>query len=529
MTAPLTEGRDPRSAILKRRNAVIGSIHAAEEACKQRFQIGLTSPYKIGQLPTPVLIAAAKEAAFNTSIGETELTEMPPIFFNNWVWAYGDKNEPILVVNQPKTYEDCTTLTNLLTGEDPNVTHLYSISGNAQSNGANQVHLGCSLVHLGMINKGVDQDVLHEIIVNNMGKVAGGIDVITALQIGLVGLESDMLGYRKADWYMIRTDAQKIIDGEAPDIPGYPEESWAETGRHCLMRNGHGDLILDDGEALRIRQLCLGVPEGRPARSIEVIPPIPERLYPFHPDSRGNMPSMITNGADWKQPLAQSIGCGAIKDGHIKRAIGAAEDKFHNKYGDNALGPALLKGTPYQLVLAAEKLKAGRVVLKREGKLKSFFTTDTTYRLWIPDTDVDFTLHKPKTEADIELITRLMVAAAGCGKAQLSAVAGIARYDAGTKDKEYYTTEVDLGVVRPFESSTLVNRLRENPSKPLGTSTFDMPGFLVKERSHYSVKITKYEDGRAVDSVTFSISGDSSSGNGFQSWLYMMSLGYMER
>jgi len=40
------------------------------------------------------------------------------------------------------------------------------------------------------------------------------------------------------------------------------------------------------------------------------------------------------------------------------------------------------------LVLAAEKLKAGRVVLKREGKLKSFFTTDTTYRLWIPDTDL---------------------------------------------------------------------------------------------------------------------------------------------
>lgn len=562
------------------------SLQDAEQRIKQTYQLGLIGPYEIGSLPTPTLIAAAKENAFYDYIGQ-ESSEMPPIFFNDWTWAIGDEKGPKMIINQPSCIEDCNELMNLYTGEDQNATHLYSISGNARHNSFGQVHIDHSLVRLGKINKNINRAILDDIIQSNINKVTGGIDGITALEIGLVEPEDDKLPYRLAHQSMERSALQRIIAGNPTQNIDLEKGSWAEMGAYELRRDDQGKLILDEDEILIIRELCLGLPRVqydriRKARlrneimNIEVKSPIPDHLYPFHPDSRGKMPVMITNGGDWKEPLARSIGCGAIRDTHIKEATGAAEDKFHTRFGDDALGPALLQGSPYPLVLAAEKLEAGRKVLEKDGMLESFFTTDTTYRVTNPVTGEDYTLHKPKTEADTETITRLLSRAAECGRAHLSAVAGIARYDVATKIKEYFTTELDLGIVQPFETSTLVNRLRKNASKPLGTSTFDMQDFLIKTQPHYKVTVAKYIEGihklqvlipetsgdlvfnpkylheipsddelrsigitvssntlnhryQKIADGSFDISGDRSSGNDFQSWLYMISLGYIPK
>lgn len=566
------------------RDTVKRSLQDAELRFKQTYQLGLLGPYEIVNIPTPTLIAAAKERAFNDYIGQ-ESSEMPPIFFNDWTWAIGDKKGPKMIINQPSSIEDCNELINLYTAEHPDTTHLYSISGNARPSSFGQVHIDHSLVRFGKINKKINQTILNETIQSNINKVAGGIDGISALEIGLVEPEDDKLPYERVNQSIKRTDLQKIFAGNPPQDLDLDKGSWADAGAYQLRRHAQGKLILDEEEILRIRALCLGIPEENLHRALfrnEVRrtkieeTPLPSHLYPFHLDSQGEMPSMITNGGDWKEPLARSIGCGAIRDSHIKEAIGAAEDAFHAEFGDAALGPAMLKRSPYPLVLAAEKLEAGRKVLEKDGLLESFFTTDTTYRLRIPNTDVDYTLHKPKTEEDIETITRLMIEASESGKAHLSAVAGIARYDEKTKEKEFFTTEVDLGIVQPFETSTLVNRLRKNASKPLGTSTFDMQDFLIKTQSNYQVQVSKYEDVnqqprilrvadyddlrynpallrrapsdaelenigihvsnddnnhayKRVGSAEFSISGDRSSGNDLQSWLYMMSLGYIPR
>lgn len=237
----------------------------------------------------------------------------------------------------------------------------------------------------------------------------------------------------------------------------------------------------------------MGAVELKRATRVEHLPTLPYHLYPLHPDTQNRFPAMVTNGSDWKAPLARSIGCPIINDLNIKVATNAAEDEFHAEFGKDALGPVLLHGSPYQLLLADVKLEAGKKILEKDNKLESFFTSDTTYRLMIDGSDVNFTIHKPKTKEDREKITRLLADAALSGNAHLAAVAGIVRYDEVSKEKEYYTTELDLGIVQPFDITILVNRLEQNASKPLGTSTFDIPDFLVERQPFYKMKITKYD------------------------------------
>ena len=237
---------------------------------------------------------------------------------------------------------------------------------------------------------------------------------------------------------------------------------------------------------------------------VEVIPALPKSLHPFHLDSGGRLPALITNGSIGKKPFAMEIGCPIIENCEVARATGNAEDRFHEEFGDSVLGPSFLFGVPYSLVLAREKLQAGIEVLQRDNTLQSFFTTDSAYRLVIPG-QLDVTIHKPKKPEDVGTLARLLYEASQVDNAALSSVSGIARYDEATREIEYYSTEAELGNLRQFDMSALTARLSRNGHYSMGTPTYETMDFLVNRPDHIKTHVTKYtlaevaDDGRQGD------------------------------
>lgn len=223
------------------------------------------------------------------------------------------------------------------------------------------------------------------------------------------------------------------------------------------------------------------------------LPPLSFSLFPYHVDSMGYLPAMVTNGVGTKELPAKSVGLPIIHNPEIKLKTESAEAALHGSLGNLPLRPRILYGSPYELVVAAVKLEAARKVLEKYNIKQSFYTTDAVYLVTTAEGE-EVTLHKSKNNHDIEATIDLLKRASLGG--YLSAVAGIARYDTFTGRKEYYTTSIDLGPVIPLNDQTielLYNRLRNNSSVALGTSTHDIPGLLVEPRSSYRNRITKYE------------------------------------
>ncbi|MFH0773386.1 MAG: hypothetical protein V1922_03685 [bacterium] len=239
-------------------------------------------------------------------------------------------------------------------------------------------------------------------------------------------------------------------------------------------------------------------------RQIAVTPQIPHELNPFRPSPTTlKRPKFITNGSKGKAPYLQAIGIDiCITDGEIKAATDRAEDKYHARHGDSIIGPYMTdKGIPYPLVLASEKMKAAVGVMQKNADPtqvnnechSSFITHDACYMLRFDGHEGDeITIHKPKTPQDIERIAKLLYWASTTQKAHLYSTAGTVRYDRNTNTTELYSSVADLGIVQSFDMAQLVKNLEKNPEIALGTITYNITGFLVKEKNTIPVTVTRY-------------------------------------
>lgn len=232
---------------------------------------------------------------------------------------------------------------------------------------------------------------------------------------------------------------------------------------------------------------------------VQVVSPLQGSMFPFHPDTQNRIPSFITNGSIGKAPFAVAAGLPLLRSEAVKAATSAAEDEYHLVHGDGVIGPAIVDGRPYPLALALQKLMAAREVLRNDGREESFFTQDTAYRVRIPGSDVDVTIHKPKGPEDVGRLVAFLNDAALSGRAELSSVSGLARWDEVSQTIEGYTGSTVLGTLQPFDTAVLENRLTENGHISMGTQTFDVPGFLVPEAPVIKTVIYRYSNGEIVE------------------------------
>jgi len=231
---------------------------------------------------------------------------------------------------------------------------------------------------------------------------------------------------------------------------------------------------------------------------IEFVSSLPEDLYPYHPDSKGRTPALLTNGSFGKVPFAEHIGLRCIQNPLIKQVTSAAEDLFQKENNqDGVTGDVYHEsGIPMVLALAAIKLEAGAAILEQDGTTEPFFTTDTTYRLRNHDGRLDLLIHKPKTEEDIATLAQILYEASLSDDVDLSSITGIARLDEGTNAVELYSVESQLGAIKPFDMSVFINRLRENQHISMGHKTFEAVGTLVAKRDYIPTHVVRYSGGR---------------------------------
>lgn len=525
-------------------NCINEVLHRAEDEFKALYNIGLTHPYSIGQFPTPVLISAAKEQGAYSLLG-CDVDKLPSHVYNDWVWALGNKDGPMTIINQPNSAEDCILLSQMYLGDIEGATHLYSISGDTQSDGSGLVHTSSSLVRLGKINKAFEQlypGKLRQILDANIGKVAGGIDGIEALREGLIvpegRLEYNHTKYRA----FTREKMQGILSGDYAHPSEATLASSQNMGTYPLILDVKDPQSMSDFEAYNIRALCLGRPLASRSQylssRVEVGSPLPSQLHPFHPDSQGKIPKHITNGMIGKAPYAQSIGCELLVNNEVKKATDAAEESFHKELGNGKVfGLAEVQGIPYSLFLAREKLKAATKVLSSDQQAESYFTTDSAYQVEIPGHGA-VTIHKPKNEKDREEVARFMYQMSLSGTATLSSITGIARHDEQTNNDEYFSVKQVLGTVQPFDMVQFIYKMREQPYISMGLPSYQSVGFLTKEKDMIETKITRYlERGNEidmggpipegqlvpVDEKTIEMSGNS------DWWLQLGGLGFIPR
>ncbi len=227
--------------------------------------------------------------------------------------------------------------------------------------------------------------------------------------------------------------------------------------------------------------------------SVSFSPTIPAGLYPFHPDSQNRLPGFVTNGSVGKAQFVKEW-LPLIGTPEVKAATGRAEDMYHEIYGDGIMGPYDLDGVPYPLCLAFVKLGAAAEVLGQESG--SLLTQDTVYRVRIPEHGVDVTVHKPKNPMDRQRLVRFFHEAAQAGNARLSSVGGVARCDVYTGVTEGFCTETQLGILIPHDTGTLDNRMIHNPGISAGTSTYELPGFLVKPHQVLETTVQRWGNGQ---------------------------------
>lgn len=230
---------------------------------------------------------------------------------------------------------------------------------------------------------------------------------------------------------------------------------------------------------------------------IHIEPNIPRHLNPYRPDWIGRRPKFITNGSIGKAPFLHAIGIELhASTPALKEATDHAEDIYHKRYGDEMFGPYMSeKGVPYPVVLASEKMKAAIEVMQHDGVNESFFTHDACYMLRFKGREgKEITIHKPKSPEDIERVARLFYWASTTNNAHLYSISGVARYDEASKTTELYSTEADLGEVKPFDMTQFIDNLQTNPTIALGTFTYKVPGLLVREKKSIPVTVTKYND-----------------------------------
>lgn len=242
---------------------------------------------------------------------------------------------------------------------------------------------------------------------------------------------------------------------------------------------------------------------GERAR-IQVEPSIPRHLNPYRPDWLGRRPKFITNGSIGKAPFLHAIGIELhASTPALKQATDHAEEIYHKQYGDEMFGPYMSeKGVPYPVVLASEKMKAAIEVMQQDGVNESFFTHDACYMLRFKGREgKEITIHKPKSPEDVERVARLLYWASTTNNAHLYSISGVARYDEASRTTELYSTEADLGEVKPFDMAQFVDNLETNPTIALGTFTYRVPGLLVQEKNTIPVTVTKYNDANSGEDV----------------------------